>query len=47
VFQTQNPADNAMIDGNITVATTGVTTYTAAASASSRSVTRLMDEDGP
>jgi hypothetical protein len=29
VFQTQNPADDAMIDGNITITTKGVTTYTA------------------
>jgi beta-lactamase superfamily II metal-dependent hydrolase len=47
VFQTQSPVDNAMIDGNIAIVTTGVTTYTAMASASPRTVTRLMDEDGP
>jgi beta-lactamase superfamily II metal-dependent hydrolase len=45
VFQTQNPTNNVMIDGNVIVNTKGVTTYTASASASSRSVTRLMDED--
>jgi beta-lactamase superfamily II metal-dependent hydrolase len=47
VFQTQNPTNNAMIDGNTTIFTQGVTTFTAAASASSRTITRLMDEDTP
>jgi beta-lactamase superfamily II metal-dependent hydrolase len=48
VFQTQNPTSKALFDGNTTITTTkGVTTYTASASASSRSVTRIMDEDGP
>jgi hypothetical protein len=47
VFQTQNPADNAMIDGNITIATTDIATYTATASASPRSITRVMDGAGP
>jgi beta-lactamase superfamily II metal-dependent hydrolase len=47
VYQTQSPTDNALIDGNIVITTNGVTTYTATASASSRTTTKIMDESGP
>ena len=44
VFQTQSATDNAMIDGDITVTTTGVTNFTATSSSSGRSYTIPMDE---
>jgi beta-lactamase superfamily II metal-dependent hydrolase len=47
VFQTQSPTDNALIDGDIIITTTGVTNYTTTAAASSRSISRPMDETTP
>jgi beta-lactamase superfamily II metal-dependent hydrolase len=47
VFQTQSPTDNALIDGDIIITTTGVTSYTTTATASSRSISRPMDETTP
>jgi beta-lactamase superfamily II metal-dependent hydrolase len=47
VFQTQSPTDNALIDGDIIVTTTGVTNYATTATASGRSITRPMDETTP
>jgi hypothetical protein len=38
------PVDNTLIDGDTTITTDGVINFTASASASSRSVTRPMDE---
>lgn len=47
VFQTQSQTDNALIDGNVVITTTGKTNYTTTASASPRSITRPMDEQTP
>jgi competence protein ComEC len=47
VFQTQSPTDNALIDGDIVITTTGVTSYTTTATASGRSISRPMDETTP
>jgi competence protein ComEC len=47
VFQTQSPTDNALIDGDIIITTTGVTSYTTTATASGRSISRPMDESTP
>jgi len=44
VFQTQSATDNALIDGDITITTKGVTTFTATSSSSSRIYTIPMDE---
>ena len=43
----QSPTDNALIDGDIIITTTGVTNYTTTATGSSRSITRPMDEHTP
>ena len=43
VFQTQSPIDNSMIDGDITVTTTGVGDYITFASASQRTLSQPMD----
>jgi beta-lactamase superfamily II metal-dependent hydrolase len=47
VFQTQSPTDNALIDGDIVITTTGSRNYTTTASASGRSIVRPMDENSP
>ena len=47
VFQTQSAADNALIDGDVLISTTGVADFATSASALTRSVTRPMDEAGP
>jgi hypothetical protein len=47
VFQTQSPTDNAQIDGDIIITTTGVSSYTTTAAASGRSISRPMDETTP
>jgi beta-lactamase superfamily II metal-dependent hydrolase len=47
VFQTQSPTDNALIDGDIIITTSGVTSYATTATASSRSISRPMDEHTP
>jgi hypothetical protein len=47
VFQTQSPTDNALIDGDIVITTTGVTSYTTTGTASGRSISRPMDETTP
>jgi beta-lactamase superfamily II metal-dependent hydrolase len=47
VFQTQSPTDNTMIDGDITITTTGTDSYTTSASASNRLLIRVMDEASP
>jgi beta-lactamase superfamily II metal-dependent hydrolase len=47
VFQTQSPTDNALIDGDIIITTTGATSYTTTATESSRSISRPMDETTP
>ena len=47
LFQTQSPIDNTLIDGNTTITTNGIVSFTATAFASSRSVTRPMDEATP
>lgn len=47
VFQTQSPTDNALIDGDIAITTSGVTSYSTTASASGRSIVRPMDENSP
>jgi hypothetical protein len=39
--------DNALIDGDIVITTTGVTSYTTTAAASGRSISRPMDETTP
>lgn len=45
VFQTQAAADNALVDGNIIVTTSGVTSFTATGSSSGRGYTIPMDEN--
>jgi beta-lactamase superfamily II metal-dependent hydrolase len=47
VFQTQSPTDNALVDGDIVITTSGVTSYSTTASASGRSISRPMDETSP
>ncbi len=47
VFQTQSATDNALIDGDIVITTTGATSYTTTATASGRSIIRPMDEATP
>ncbi len=44
VFQTQSPTDNALVDGDITITTTGVAEFTATSSSSGRNYTIPMDE---
>jgi len=44
VFQTQSPTDNALIDGDITITTKGVTTFNATSSSSGRNYTIPMDK---
>jgi hypothetical protein len=46
VFQTQDPDTNALVDGNVTVMTDGTTGFEARASASARTVTDALDENG-
>jgi hypothetical protein len=44
VFQTQSPTDNAMIDGDVTITTNGLLTFTAASSSSGRLYRVPMDK---
>jgi beta-lactamase superfamily II metal-dependent hydrolase len=45
VFQTQSASDNALIDGNIIITTTGIASFTTTSSASARDYTTPMDEN--
>ena len=44
VFQTQEPANNALVDGDITVTTNGITQFTIKGEQSGRTVTAPLDE---
>jgi len=44
VFQTQSPADNALIDGDVTVTSDGMTTFEVRGESSGASISRELDE---